>query len=68
VFGLSLGSFGGETAFSGEYDLRNRTAGALFAGRHTRARKTITRSGPPCGAVNTNAFGSLGYVALRADR
>jgi uncharacterized membrane protein len=32
VFGLSLGSFGGETAFSGEYDLRNRPAGALFAG------------------------------------
>jgi uncharacterized membrane protein len=32
VFGLSLGSFGGETAFSGEYDLRNRTVGALFAG------------------------------------
>ena len=32
VFGLSLGSFGGETAFSGEYDLRNRTAGALLAG------------------------------------
>jgi uncharacterized membrane protein len=32
VFGLSLGSFGGETAFSGEYDLANRTAGALFAG------------------------------------
>jgi uncharacterized membrane protein len=32
VFGLSLGSFGGETAFSGEYDLRNRTGGALFAG------------------------------------
>ncbi len=32
VFGESLGSFGGETAFSGEYDLRNRTAGALFAG------------------------------------
>jgi uncharacterized membrane protein len=32
VFGLSLGSFGGETAFSGEYDLRNRTTGALFAG------------------------------------
>src|SRR5215211_2551594 len=28
VFGLSLGSFGGETAFSGEYDLRNRTVGA----------------------------------------
>jgi uncharacterized membrane protein len=32
VFGLSLGSFGGETAFSGEHDLRNRTDGALFAG------------------------------------
>jgi uncharacterized membrane protein len=32
VFGLSLGSFGGETAFSGEFDLRNRTEGALFAG------------------------------------
>jgi uncharacterized membrane protein len=32
VFGLSLGSFGGETAFSGEHDLRNRTAGTLFAG------------------------------------
>jgi uncharacterized membrane protein len=30
VFGESLGSFGGETAFSGEFDLRNRTAGALF--------------------------------------
>lgn len=32
VAGESLGSFGGETAFSGEYDLRNRTAGVLFAG------------------------------------
>ena len=32
VAGESLGSFGGETAFSGEYDLRNRTSGALFAG------------------------------------
>ncbi|MFC7992530.1 alpha/beta-hydrolase family protein [Streptomyces pilosus] len=32
VAGGSLGSFGGETAFSGEYDLRNRTAGTLFAG------------------------------------
>ncbi|MFW3172853.1 alpha/beta hydrolase [Geodermatophilus sp. CPCC 206100] len=32
VVGESLGSFGGETAFSGEYDLRNRTAGAVFAG------------------------------------
>jgi uncharacterized membrane protein len=32
VFGLSLGSYGGEAPFSGEYDLRNRTEGALFAG------------------------------------
>lgn len=32
VFGESLGSFGGETPFSGEYDLANRTDGALFAG------------------------------------
>ena len=32
VVGESLGSFGGETAFSGEYDLRNRTTGAVFAG------------------------------------
>jgi uncharacterized membrane protein len=32
VVGESLGSYGGETAFSGEYDLRNRTDGAVFAG------------------------------------
>ena len=32
VSGESLGTFGGETAFSGEHDLRNRTAGAVFAG------------------------------------
>jgi len=32
VFGESLGSFGGETAFSGEYDLANRTDRALFVG------------------------------------
>ncbi len=32
VFGESLGSFGGEAAFSGEYDIRNRTDGTLFAG------------------------------------
>jgi uncharacterized membrane protein len=32
VSGESLGSFGGETAFSGEYDLRNRTAGTVFTG------------------------------------
>jgi uncharacterized membrane protein len=32
VAGESLGSFGAEAAFSGEYDLHNRTAGVLFAG------------------------------------
>lgn len=32
VFGESLGSFGGETAFSGEHDLANRTDGVLFVG------------------------------------
>ena len=32
VAGESLGSFGGEAAFSGENELRNLTAGALFAG------------------------------------
>ena len=32
VFGESLGSFGGETAFSGEYDISNRTRAALFIG------------------------------------
>ena len=32
VSGESLGTFGGETAFSGEYDLANRTAGTVFAG------------------------------------
>ncbi|TKV60343.1 hypothetical protein FDO65_01080 [Nakamurella flava] len=32
VFGESLGSFSMEAAFSGEFDLANRTDGALFAG------------------------------------
>ena len=32
VAGESLGSFGGEAAFTGENDLANRTNGALFAG------------------------------------
>ncbi len=32
VFGESLGAFGAEAAFSGEFDLRNRTSGALFVG------------------------------------
>jgi hypothetical protein len=30
---------------------------APVAGRHTRARNAVTRSGPPCGAVNTKASG-----------
>ena len=32
VFGESLGTFGGEAAFSGEADIRNRTDGVLWAG------------------------------------
>jgi uncharacterized membrane protein len=32
VFGESLGSFGAENAFSGEFDLASRTDGALFVG------------------------------------
>jgi len=32
VFGESLGTFGGEAAFSGLADIRNRTAGVLWAG------------------------------------
>jgi uncharacterized membrane protein len=32
VFGESLGSFGGESAFSGAADMRNRTDGILFLG------------------------------------
>lgn len=32
VFGESLGSFGAEAAFSGEFDLRNRVAGGVFLG------------------------------------
>ena len=32
AYGLSLGSFGGQSAFSGLSDLENRTQGALFVG------------------------------------
>ena len=32
VFGESLGSFGGEAAFSGTYDIRDRTSGVLWTG------------------------------------
>lgn len=32
VFGESLGSFGGETAFSGTEDIRDRTSGVLWVG------------------------------------
>ena len=47
VFGESLGSFGGEAAFSGIHDMTNRATGVLFAGppnantqwrRYTEAR------------------------------
>ena len=44
VVGESLGSFGGETAFSGEYDLRNRTAGASSPGPRTSTRCTASSS------------------------
>jgi uncharacterized membrane protein len=42
VFGLSLGSFGGETAFSGEYDLRNRTAGRCSPAHRTSTPSTAS--------------------------
>ena len=32
IFGESLGTFGGEAAFSGEQDMANRTSGALLTG------------------------------------
>lgn len=32
AFGESLGSFGGEAAFSGEFDMANRISGAVFTG------------------------------------
>ena len=32
IFGESLGSFGGETAFSGSDDMANRTDGLVFMG------------------------------------
>lgn len=32
VFGESLGSYGGEAAFSGEFDMANRISGAVFTG------------------------------------
>jgi uncharacterized membrane protein len=49
VVGESLGSYGGETAFSGEYDLRNRTGGAVFAGPpnfNTLAREFVDDRDP----------------------
>ena len=42
VAGESLGSFGGETAFSGEYDLRNRTSGNLVR-RPTELQHAVPR-------------------------
>ncbi len=62
VFGESLGSFGGETAFSGEFDLRNRLDGALLR-RAAQLQPALPRvrrraglrqhgggAGLPCGA------------------
>ena len=42
VAGESLGSFGGETAFSGEYDLRNRTTGDVVR-RPTQLQHAVPR-------------------------
>jgi uncharacterized membrane protein len=52
VFGESLGSFGAEGAFSGEFDLRNRTAGALFVGPpNFNALQTEFRDGRDPGSL-----------------
>jgi uncharacterized membrane protein len=51
VFGESLGSFGAEGAFSGEYDLRNRVSGALFVGApNFNALHTEFRDGRDAGS------------------
>jgi uncharacterized membrane protein len=52
AFGESLGSFGGETAFSGEFDMANRTDGVLFVGPpsfnlHFREFADDRRAGSP---------------------
>ena len=60
VFGLSLGSFGGETAFSGEYDLANRTDGALLAGPPDRS--------PLAGCSTPSAVAPLRTERLRSAR
>jgi uncharacterized membrane protein len=46
VYGLSLGSFGGQTAFSGVNDMRRSVDGALFAGtpNDTEVWRRITSS------------------------
>ena len=44
VFGESLGAFGAENAFSGEYDLANRTSGALFVGPPSATPRTGSSS------------------------
>ena len=52
VFGESLGSFGGEAAFSGTEDIRNRTSGVLWVGPTndntlwSRSRPTAIRERP----------------------
>ena len=40
---------------------------ALVAGRHTRARDAVTRSGPPCGTVNTKGSGWPGSAKWAAS-
>ena len=44
VYGESLGSFGAEAPFSGEYDLRNRTSGTLLVGPPERSTRSTASS------------------------
>ena len=60
VAGESLGTFGGETAFSGEYDLRNRTAGT----RLSPGRPTST----PCSASSATTATPAARRSSRSTR
>jgi uncharacterized membrane protein len=69
VVGESLGSFGGETPFSGEYDLRNRTSGAVFAGPpnfNTHYREFVDHRDPGTTEVNPTYRGGR-TVRLSTD-
>ena len=69
IVGESLGSFGGETPFSGEYDLRNRTSGAVFAGPpnfNTHYREFVDHRDPGTTEVNPTYRGGR-TVRLSTD-